>query len=178
MKFLSSATAATLALLFASGCATTPRTSDKPTTVARVDLKRYAGTWHEIARFPNWFQRDCAGNVTATYTPKSDGTIQVDNRCLDKNGDTKQSVGTARVVDGSNGSRLKVSFFWPFSGDYWVLALDEANYDWALVGTPSRDFLWVLARGKKLPDATYDRIVAIAAEKGFDVSKLEKTPQR
>lgn len=178
MKNAALATAVALTLLIVSACTTTSQKAEEPTTVARVDLERYAGTWHEIARFPNWFQRDCAGNVTATYTSQPDRTIRVDNRCVDRDGGTKQSVGTAKPVAGSNGSKLKVSFFWPFTGNYWVLALDEENYEWALVGTPSRDFLWILARDPSLPDATYDRIVVAAKAKGFDVSRLKKTPQR
>lgn len=177
MKITALAAVAVLPLLLLAACATTPTPSGKPITAAHVDLERYAGTWHEIARFPNWFQRGCASNVTATYTSKPDGTIQVDNRCVDQNGGTKQSVGTARAVPGSNGSKLKVSFFWPFTGDYWILDLDEENYDWALVGSPSRDYLWILARDKSLPEATYERIVASAVAKGFDVKKLKKTAQ-
>ncbi len=143
-------------------------------TVSEVDLDRYAGTWYEIARFPNRFQRDCAGNVSATYTPRPDGTIEVDNRCLDAKGGTKRSVGTAKVVPGSGGSKLKVTFFWPFAGDYWILALDP-DYEWALVGSPSRDYLWILARETTLSAETYDDIVARARAQRFDVSKLVRT---
>jgi apolipoprotein D and lipocalin family protein len=177
MKITALATFAAFPFLLLVGCATTSRAPGEPITVASVDLKRYAGNWHEIARFPNWFQRGCAGDVTATYTLNPDGTIKVDNRCVDKNGGTKQSVGTARAVPGSNGSKLKVSFFWPFTGDYWILDLDEEHYDWALVGSPSREYLWILARKKSLPAATYERIVASAVAKGFDVKKLKKTEQ-
>ncbi len=169
MKFLA---LAALSLAFAA-CATT----NPPSTANRVDLKQYSGEWHEIARFPTWFQRDCARAVTATYTPREDGTIKVDNECVAKNGETKQSVGTARVVPESGNSKLKVSFFWPFEGDYWILALDEQAYDWALVGSPSRDYLWVLSRDPTMPDAVYERVVAEAVARGFDVTKLERTPQ-
>lgn len=176
MKYLAPAFFAVVGLGLLA-CASTSRRSSPPSTVARVDLERYAGTWHEIARSPNWFQRDCAGGVTATYTANANGTIRVDNQCVDKDGKTKRSVGTARVVPGSSGSKLKVTFFWPFAGDYWVLALDEKDYGWALVGTPSRDFLWILARDQSLPAETYDRILAEARARGFETSKLKKTPQ-
>ncbi len=152
-------------------------TSNPPSTASRVDLKQYAGEWHEIARFPTWFQRDCARAVTATYTLKEDGTVKVDNRCIAENGETKRSVGTARVVPESGNSKLKVSFFWPFEGDYWILALDEKAYEWALVGSPSRDYLWVLAREPAISDALYERILAEAVARGFDATKLERTPQ-
>jgi apolipoprotein D and lipocalin family protein len=150
-------------------------TSNPPSTASRVDLKRYSGEWHEIARFPTWFQRKCARGVTATYTPQPDGTIKVDNQCVAENGETKRVVGTARVVPGSGNSKLKVSFFWPFEGDYWILALDEKAYDWALVGSPSRKNLWVLARDPAIPGVLYERIVAEAVARGYDATKLEKT---
>ncbi len=169
MKFLALA-ALSLAL---GACAT----SNPPATASRVDLKQYSGEWHEIARFPTWFQRDCARAVKATYTPQEDGKITVDNQCVATNGEIKRSVGTARVVPGSGNAKLKVSFFWPFEGDYWILALDEKAYEWALVGSPSRDYLWVLARDPAIPDALYERIVAEAVARGFDVTKLEKTPR-
>ncbi len=169
MKFLALA-ALSLAL---GACAT----SNPPATVASVDLKRYSGEWHEIARFPTWFQRDCARAVTATYTPREDGTIKVDNQCVTAEGETKRSVGTAKPVAGSDNSKLKVSFFWPFTGDYWILALDEEAYDWALVGSPSRDYLWILARDPKISPAVYERIVAEAVARDFDVTKLVKTLQ-
>ncbi len=178
MKFpvFATTTSAALTLLFVAGCASTSSKSDRPTTVASVDLERYAGTWHEIARFPNWFQRDCAGDVTATYTVRPDATVRVDNQCVDQNGEIKRSVGTAKVVPGSQGSKLKVSFFWPFYGDYWILALDEKDYAWALVGTPSRDFLWILAREKSLPAATYDRIVTAAKDAGVRRESAREDP--
>jgi apolipoprotein D and lipocalin family protein len=113
-----------------------------PEVVPAVDLKRYAGRWHEIARLPNRFQRDCAGDVTATYTLRPDGKIAVLNECRAADGRTKSARGTARVASkqGPN-TKLKVSFFWPFSGDYWIIGLDP-DYRWALVGGSGRDYLW------------------------------------
>lgn len=146
-------------------------------TVPAVDLKRYAGRWYEIARFPNRFQRTCSGDVTATYTLRTDGRITVLNECRTAEGKIKKATGTARLADprGST-SKLKVTFFWPFSGNYWVIGLD-ADYRWALVGDPDRDYLWVLSREPKMDDALYRDVVSRAAAQGFDVSRLVRTKQ-
>ena len=128
--------------LLLAGCAGTPP-ADAPRTVAAVDLPRYLGTWYEIARLPNRFQdgggRACE-QVTATYTARPDGRIGVLNRCDDA-GRQRVAAGQAYVVEGSGGARLRVSFFWPFYGDYWVLGLDP-DYRWAVVGAPDRKYLW------------------------------------
>jgi apolipoprotein D and lipocalin family protein len=147
------------------------------TVVPAVDLNRYAGTWYEIARLPNRFQRDCAGNTTATYTLRPDGKIGVLNRCRTADGKTKSAKGTARVADpkGPN-TKLKVTFFWPFSGDYWIIGLDP-DYRWALIGEPKRQYLWILSRDKRLPPDTLASLEAMAREKGFDTAKLIRTPQ-
>lgn len=150
-----------------SGCATV----DPPETVSHVDLKRYVGTWHEVARYPNWFQRDCAGEVTATYAANPDGSISVVNKCRKKDGSEAVARGTAKVVPKSGNARLKVSFFGPFTGDYWVLGLDP-DYQWALVGAPSRKYLWILSREAKVSDERYKKIVQIAVEKGFVADRL------
>lgn len=166
--------AAAIAILTA--CATK---SDQPPlkTVAQVDLERYVGKWYEIASFPMWFQRRCAGGTTAEYSANADGTIAVVNTCIDKNGEPIVARGTARVVPDSGNAKLKVSFFGPFTGDYWVIALDEENYSWAVVGHPSRKYLWILSRTPGLPTATYDRIVAKVAAMGYDVERLNVTDQ-
>jgi len=161
-----------ISLLFA-GCAYRPPLA----TVSSVDLNRYAGRWYEIAKYPNFFQRGCAGNTTAEYSANPDGSIRVVNRSLGKNAKPLQVAGRATVVPGSQNARLKVSFGGPFSGAYWVIGLDEKNYSWAVVGHPSRQFLWVLAREKKLPAATYQKILALVAERGYDTSRLELTNQ-
>ena len=145
-----------------------------PVTVSHVDLKRYAGLWYEVARFPQWFEKDCT-HVEAIYTPKADGTIKVINRCF-KDGKFKVLEGKARVTDSYTRSKLKVSFFWPIEGDYWILGLDP-NYKWALVGTPDGDSLWILSRRPTLPQATLSQILALAVHKGYDVSRLEYTVQ-
>jgi apolipoprotein D and lipocalin family protein len=146
-------------------------------TVPSVDLHRYAGKWYEIARFPNWFQRGCDSGVTATYTLRPDGKITVLNECRTAGGKPKKATGTARLAD-SNGpaSKLKVTFFWPFSGNYWIIGLDP-EYRWALVGDPGRDYLWILSREAKISEEVYREITSIAARQGFDIGKLVRTKQ-
>jgi apolipoprotein D and lipocalin family protein len=162
------------AALFGAGCATAP---PPPPTVPRVDLQRYAGRWYEIARLPFRIQNGCHA-TTATYSGNPDGTIRVENRCLDGSftGKERRAVGKAWVVDKATNARLKVQFFWPFRGDYWVLGLGP-DYEWALVGDPARKYMWVLSRTPRLPAATYDAILALAKERGYDVARLIPTPQ-
>ncbi len=145
-----------------------------PMVVEKVDLGRYMGTWHEIARFPNRFQRGCTC-TTATYSLRTDGRVKVVNRCGTTAGPAKQSEGWAKVVDPASNAKLRVTFFWPFFGDYWILALDP-DYRQVLVGTPNRRYLWILAREPRLEEAAYQALVARAAALGFDVARLEKTP--
>jgi len=159
-----------IALLLCS-CAT--QSTKPPVVVAAVDLQRYAGKWHEIAAFPAWFQRGCTCS-TAEYSLRDDGRMRVVNTCS-KEGKIKSVEGVARVVAGSNNARLKVSFQWPFEGDYWVIALDEKDYQWVVVGTPGRDYLWLLSRTPDIAPQLEKKLVAIAANQGFDVSKLVKT---
>lgn len=154
---------------------------DAPRAVPAVDLNRYAGTWYEIARFPNRFEDGpdlaCA-DVTATYTPRPDGRIGVLNRCRNAaaGGAQRDAQGSAYVVKGSQGAKLRVTFFWPFYGDYWVLGLDP-DYRWAVVGDPRREYLWVLARSLVLSAEDQARAVGIAQAKGYDIGKLQPTPQ-
>ena len=150
-----------------AGCATAP----PPSTVARVDLKRYAGVWHEVGRYPNWFQRSCVGSSTAEYTPLPDGSIRVVNSCRKKNGERETVTGRATVTPDSGNARLKVGFGGPFTGDYWVIALDPA-YRWAIVGHPSRRFLWILARDPHISDANYQRLVDLAVAQGYEASRI------
>ena len=142
-------------------------------TVEQVDLARYAGTWYEIASFPTRFQRGCTA-TTATYGLRDDGRVSVRNRCL-RDGGESAIEGVAWPVDESN-ARLRVRFFWPFSGAYQILALDP-DYRWAVVGHPSRDFLWILSRTPQLDEAVYRALVAEAAAQGFEVTRLARTPQ-
>jgi len=149
--------------------------------VPDVDYARYAGTWFEIARLPFRFQEDCAGDVTATYAPRPDGRITVTNRCRQPNGRMKEAEGVARRVQGRPPSVLEVRFapaflgFLPMVwGDYQVIALGE-DYDYAVVGTPDRAYLWILSRTPHMETNTYDAVVAEAKSQGFNVSALMKT---
>lgn len=145
-------------------------------TVPYVDLEKYAGEWHEIASFPQSFQKGCTC-TKATYTPNEDGTIRVENSCnLPNKGKTKTSTAKAFVEDGSGNAKLKVQFFWPFKGKYWIIDLAK-DYSYAVVGHPNRDYLWILSRTQEMDSATYDGILQRVEEKGFDLSKLEKTLQ-
>ena len=148
-----------------------------PRTVERVDLQRYAGKWYEIARLPVWFEEDCVG-VTAEYTPRADGKITVVNASwvgkLD--GQPKMIKGTARVINPPINSKMKVMFFWPFEGDYWIFQLDP-DYQWAAVGSADRENCWVLSRTPHMDDKRYQQIVERLKGDGFAVEKLEKTLQ-
>jgi apolipoprotein D and lipocalin family protein len=143
--------------------------------VPSVDLQRYQGRWYEIARLPMRFQRDCASDVTATYSLKENGDVKVVNACREANGKLKQSEGTAKLED-ANGptSKLKVTFFWPFYGKYWVIDLDP-NYQWAVVGGPSREYLWVLSRKPRMDEALLNKLLGAAKAQGYDLSRLIRT---
>lgn len=145
-------------------------------TVQSVDLKRYLGRWYEIARYPNRFQRQCAGDTSATYAFLDDGKIQVINRCRKDDGRVDEAKGKAKVADKETNAKLKVTFFWPFSGDYWVIGLDP-EYRWAVVGEPSRKYLWILSRTPRMSDAEYEHALRIIRKNGYDESRLIKTPQ-
>lgn len=145
------------------------------TSVAAVDLARYSGKWFEIANFPMFFQRNCIGDTTAEYGLTPEGDVSVTNRCRTDSG-FDQAQGKATVVDGSNNARLKVSFFWPFRSDYWVIGLD-ADYRWAVVGNPNRKYLWVLSRAPKLPKELLETALKAAQTQGFDLSQLRYTTQ-
>jgi apolipoprotein D and lipocalin family protein len=144
-------------------------------TVDSVDLQRYAGKWYEIARLPNSFQDDC-WNSTAEYEIIDSETIRVINRCEEDSagGEIDDVNGKAWVVEGSRNTKLKVSFFWPFKGDYWILELDE-DYRWVAVGTPSRKYLWIMAREPRWDIVPLEDLKRRLADKGFDVSKLIST---
>jgi len=153
-------------------------------TVASVDLGRYAGDWFEISRFPNWFQRGCAGDVRASYARRADGKIDVINRCRAADGATTEASGVARVVDTKTSAKLQVRFapavlgFLPFVwGDYWVLGLAD-DYSWAVVGSPDRRYLWILARTTELDAARLARALDAARANGFDVGRLVTTSHR
>ena len=149
-----------------------------------VDLARYAGRWYEIARLPNRFQDQCAGDVAATYTLRPDGRVAVVNECRRRDGRTTRVAGLARrASEKGPASRLKVRFapailsFLPFVwGDYWILELDR-DYRHAVVGDPSRKYLWILSRSPEMDDAGYESLAAAASRLGFDTARLVRTPQ-
>ena len=146
-------------------------------TVDAVDLERYLGKWYEIASYPAWFQRGCTG-TTAEYSLLPDGRIGVVNRCFKKSldGPVKSSTGKARVIDPPRNAKLKVSFFWPFEGNYWVIDLDP-DYQWAVVGVPSRKYLWILSRAPSMDPQTYQEILNRLTGHGYDPTRLIRTPQ-
>ena len=152
-------------------------------TVDKVDLQRYAGTWYEIARLPQWFQRGCYDS-TATYSLNDDGTVKVINRCQREGEQTSEAEGTARVVPGSDNAKLKVRFDnWVSrliptitEGNYWIIALDK-DYQTVVIGEPSREYLWILARQSELPEDQYQALVQVAQEKGFPVEELQRNRQ-
>lgn len=144
-------------------------------TVAQVDLARYAGRWYEIALLPNRFQRQCVSDTQARYRQDGD-RIEVVNRCRMADGRIDDIRGHAKVVPDSGNARLRVTFFWPFYGDYWILALDE-GYTEVLVGAPNRRYAWILAREPQLPEARIEALLTRAAALGFDRSAFQRTPQ-
>ena len=145
--------------------------------VSVVDLEQYLGKWYEIASYPAWFQKGCVGS-TAHYSLLDNGKIQVVNRCLKDNleGPLKESKGKAEVVDSTTNAKLKVWFFWPFKGNYWIIDLSR-DYQWAVVGEPSRKYLWILSRTPDMSETVYQDILARLPEKGYDPGKLIKTEQ-
>lgn len=169
------------ATLLALGCGTT--TTDRLglpplRTVPRVDLERYLGTWYEIAAFPQRFQRGCTA-TTATYALRGDGDIDVVNRCRKDSPDGPEKVarGRARVVDRSTNAKLEVSFFRPFWGDYWIVELGD-DYGHAVVGHPSRDYLWILAREPEMSPALYASILDRLSAQGYETGRLVRTVHR
>jgi apolipoprotein D and lipocalin family protein len=169
-----SALAAGLATLLAA-CSTANESTLTPMpVVANVDVARYLGTWHQVAWIPNSFQGDCATGTKATYT--LDGKdLRVQNQCKDVNGKRTEAIGIAKIVEGTNNAKLRVSFFRPFYGNYWVLALDP-DYKWVLVGEPKRTFGWVLARDTKLEPATLNQILDRAVALGYERTAFKMSP--
>jgi apolipoprotein D and lipocalin family protein len=169
-------------LLASTACAHATTARNAPPapleTVSFVDLQRYLGKWYEIASLPAPFQNHCVGS-TAEYSLRQDGKINVTNRCFDKtfDGDIDEVSGKAWIVDTTTNAKLKVQFFWPFSGNYWVIDLDP-EYSRAVVSEPSRKYLWILNREPRMAQDIYDGIISRLNDKGFDLSELKLTPQQ
>jgi apolipoprotein D and lipocalin family protein len=165
------------AVVGAAAYALIDRTIDAPRTVDSVDLARYAGLWYEIARYPNRYQRQCVGDVTTTYSLLAKSKLKLVNSCRKIDGALERTEATARVVDKRTNAKLKVSFFWPIPGDYWILDLGS-EYEYAVVGEPSRRYLWVLSRTPQMAETKYHEIVTRLEARGFDTAKLVRTRQQ
>jgi apolipoprotein D and lipocalin family protein len=143
-----------------------------------IDLDRYTGRWYEIASFPQRFQRGCVA-TSATYTRLDAARVRVENECRDGSfeGELRRVDGVAWLADPNDTeARLKVQFFWPFRGDYWVIELDP-EYRYAVVAHPSRDYLWILSRSRTMDQAVYEMLLARIAAQGYELDRLRRTPQ-
>lgn len=167
-----------LSCLFCLSCSNSNSQMLDKTTVKSLDLNRYLGTWYEIARFPHSFEKDLVG-VTATYSLRDDGKIKVLNQGYKNTLDGELSVaeGKAKIPDPQKTANLKVSFFWIFYADYNVLELDE-NYQYAMIGSSSDKYFWILCRTPQMDQATYEMLLEKAQKRGYNLAKLEKVPQK
>ena len=164
-------------------CAGALHAAEPLPTVASLDVPRYMGTWYEIAKFPNWFQKKCISNTRANYVLRSDGTVQVTNRCKTASGEIDEAVGAAHQMGPATSPKLQVRFapawlslipaVW---GDYWVVVLED-NYQWVAVSEPGRQFLWILSRTPRMEPKAYADLLLRLASLGLDVQKLEVTAQ-
>jgi apolipoprotein D and lipocalin family protein len=171
------------AIAVAGAAATISANTTPLRVVPDVDYQRYAGTWYEIARLPNRFEKKCVSSVTANYALRPDGRVTVTNRCKQSDGSISEATGVARRVEGQPPSVLQVRFAPAFLsfiskvwGDYQVMELGP-QYDYSVVGSPDRKYLWILARTPRLDPATYQSLVDRARAQGFDTSTLIQTPQ-
>ncbi len=165
-----------IVLMFCSCSNTNSQMIDKG-TVKELDLNRYLGTWYEIARFPHSFEKELVG-VTATYSLRNDGKIRVINQGYKNSLEGEKSVaeGKAKIPDSTEPGKLKVSFFWIFYADYYVLELDE-NYQYAMIGSSSPKYFWILSRTPQMDSVTYEMLLEKARKRGYNLDKLEKVPQ-
>lgn len=148
---------------------------DKPLeTVKNVDLSKYVGKWYEIAAFPQFFEKGCSCTF-AEYRVKEDGVIEIKNNCI-KKGKPSSANGKAFITDKKTNAKLDVQFFWPFRGKYWIIAL-APDYSYAIIGHPNRKYLWILNRKPVMNEQTYNYLVSVAANKGFDVRNIVRTNQ-
>jgi len=145
--------------------------------VPYVDLNRYTGTWYEIARYPHKFQEGCFGS-RATYTLRDDGKLSVLNECYEESDISKlrSAKGKAWIVDTNTNAKLKVSFFWPFSGHYWIIGLGK-EYEYAVIGHPRRNYLWILSRTEVIDEQVYEGILNRLKDQHYDISRLIRTQQ-
>ena len=148
------------------------------TTVKALDLNRYLGKWYEIARFPHSFEKNLVG-VTATYRLKADGMIEVLNEGFKNTleGEHSKAIGKAKIPNKLESGKLKVSFFWIFYADYFVLELDEENYQYAMIGSSSDKYFWILCRTPQMDESVYNMLLDKARKRGYHLEKLYKVPQ-
>jgi lipocalin len=175
MKYLS---IAGMMLFIAFSCSNKMQMKSIDTsTVDTLDIERYLGTWYEIARFPHSFEKNLVG-VTATYSMRKDGKIRVLNQGYKGKLDGKLSraEGRAKIPDPADPTRLKVSFFLFFYGDYYVLELDK-DYRWAMIGSSSPNYFWILSRTPQMDPKEYSRLLEIARERGYEMDQLIKVEQ-
>ena len=172
MTWYKTAKSSVIILLFFSTC---NAMSQPLETVPYVDLERYAGLWYEIASYPQRFQRGCH-RTTAEYTLSDRGHVVVVNRCNRDSIDGRQSSirGRAFVQKDSGNAKLKVQFFWPFRGDYWIIDLAE-DYSYAVVSHPNRNYLWILSRTPVMEEEVYRGILERLKDNGFDLERLQMT---
>jgi apolipoprotein D and lipocalin family protein len=167
----------TVFLIIAIMMFNTAHSQKAPSVVSNVDLNRYKGTWYEIARLPNFFERKlkCA---SATYILRDDGKITVINKgnYITDPQKSNSVKGVAWIPDKKSPAKLKVQFFWPFSGDYWIMYLDE-DYRFVLVGDPALKYLWILCREKTMDESTYNMLLQKAVDNGYDVKPIIKVKQ-
>jgi apolipoprotein D and lipocalin family protein len=148
-------------------------------TVDHVDLDKYLGRWYEIASYPARFEKGCRCTTADYEEMPGKRYIGVTNRCIRfRNGKSKMSLvhGKAFVVSGSRNAKLKVQFFWPFRGDYYIIGVAD-DYSWAVVGHPKRKYLWILSRESYMPTDTYNHILIVIKSRGYNLKIIQKTPQ-
>jgi apolipoprotein D and lipocalin family protein len=151
--------------------------------IATLDVPRYMGTWYEIAKYPNWFQKKCVSNTSAQYTAEASGSLTVLNRCQKADGSMSEALGAAKQVGSATSAKLEVRFapawlsFLPFVwGNYWVIDLDE-QYQLAAVSEPTRKYLWILSRTKTVDPKVYDALLQRLQQKGFNLNEIERSLQ-
>ncbi len=178
-KILSASAAAAVVtgIAFAYSKKKSPAVVPELRVVDNVDLDKYMGEWYEIARLPARFERNCYA-TRAVYSKNADGTVKVENIChkRDVNGPVKSVTGKAYLPNPNKTAKLKVQFFWPFKGDYWILDLAD-DYGYSLVGEPSRKHLWILSRTPNIELNALQSLVEKAKKQGFDTDKLIYTEQ-
>jgi len=164
-------------LSFLTSCKTQENMIDK-TVVKELDIEKYLGTWYEIARYDHSFERGLVG-VTANYSMRDDGKIKVVNSGYKGSleGKFSEAIGKAKIPNSENPAKLKVSFFWIFYGDYFVLELDK-DYQWAVIGSSSDKYLWILSRSPQMEKDLYNKLLENLTKRGYDISKLIKVTQK